>query len=180
MDKDAIADLKSDDPLKLKALYNEYRAPFMGFGKRYQLDGASMADIYQEAFLALRKRAISGKLNDVKSSMKTYLFGIGKFMIYDRLKEKKRTTSYEPNLHIADEEIDPIAVIEPNELTNEQALLRKYFKELGEKCQQLLTLFYYRGLSIREIVLLAGYKDENNVKASKSRCLKTLREKINN
>jgi len=180
MDKDAIADLKSDDPLKLKALYNKYRAPFMGFAKRYHLDAASLADIYQEAFLALRKRGFSGKLDNVNSSMKTYLFGIGKFMIYDTLKEKKRTTTYDPGLHVVEEEIDPIAIITPNELTKEQTLLRKYFKELGEKCQRLLTLFYYRGLSIREIVLVAGYKDENNVKASKSRCLKTLREKINN
>ena len=52
MEKDAITDLKSDDRLKLKALYNKYRSPFMGFGKRYQLDNAALADIYQEAFLA--------------------------------------------------------------------------------------------------------------------------------
>jgi RNA polymerase sigma factor (sigma-70 family) len=179
MDKDAITDLKSDDRLKLKALYNKYRAPFMGFGKRYRMDTDALADIYQEAFLALRKRAISGKLNDVNSSMKTYLFGIGKFMIYDTLKKKKRTTTYEPNLHLVDDHIEPIAVVEPEELTKEQTQLRIHFKKIGEKCQQLLTLFYYRGLSIKEIVHVAGYNNENVVKAAKSRCLKILREKIN-
>lgn len=179
MDKDAIADLKSDDRLKLKALYNKFRAPFMGFGQRYHLDSSALAEIYQEAFLALRKRALSGKLNDVNSSMKTYLFGIGKFMIYDTLKEKKRTISYEPNLHVVDEQIEMVTLNTPEELTLEQSLLRKHFKSLGEKCKLVLTLFYYRGLSIKEIVLEAGYKDENNVKATKSRCLKSLREMIN-
>jgi RNA polymerase sigma factor (sigma-70 family) len=179
MEKDAITDLKSDDRLKLKALYNKYRSPFMGFGKRYQLDNAALADIYQEAFLALRKRAISGKLSEVNSSMKTYLFGIGKFMIYDALKEKKKIAPYEPNLHVADDPIETVAITSSEELTEEQSLLRKYFKALGEKCRLVLTLFYYRGLSIKEIVLEAGYKDENNVKATKSRCLKQLREMIN-
>ncbi|MBT8183905.1 MAG: sigma-70 family RNA polymerase sigma factor [Eudoraea sp.] len=179
MDKDAITDLKSDDRLKLKALYNAYRAPFMGFGKRYHLDAATLADIYQEAFLALRKKAISGKLDKVNSSMKTYLFGIGKYMIFDSLKAKKRITSYEPQLHVVDDQIEAITLNPSEALTEEQTLLRKYFKKLGEKCRLVLTLFYYRGLSIKEIVLEAGYKDENNVKATKSRCLKQLREMIN-
>ncbi len=108
MDKDAIADLKPDDRLKLKALYHEYREAFLGFGQRYQLDKDALVDIYQEAFLALRKRGISGKLNEVNSSMKTYLFGIGKFMIYDTLKEKKKRASYEPHLHIVDDHIEAV------------------------------------------------------------------------
>ena len=111
--------------------------------------------------------------------MKTYLFGIGKFMIYDALKEKKKIAPYEPNLHVADDPIETVAITASEELTEEQSLLRKYFKALGEKCRLVLTLFYYRGLSIKEIVLEAGYKDENNVKATKSRCLKQLREMIN-
>jgi len=115
----------------------------------------------------------------VNSSMKTYLFGIGKFMIFDSLKEKKRTTSYEPQLHLVDDQIEAISLNPTDALSEEQILLRKYFKQLGEKCKQVLTLFYYRGLSIKEIVQEAGYKDENTAKATKSRCLKMLREMIN-
>ncbi|NNE76308.1 MAG: sigma-70 family RNA polymerase sigma factor, partial [Pricia sp.] len=135
--------------------------------------------VYQEAFLALRKRAINGKLYDVKSSMKTYLFGIGKFMIYDALKEKKKTLPYESNLHIVGEEIPLIEWDRTTNLTPEQILLRKYFKELGEKCRQVLTLFYYRGLNTKEIAEMAGYNNTNVVKAQKSRCLKTLKQLIN-
>ncbi|HMB63075.1 MAG TPA: RNA polymerase sigma factor [Eudoraea sp.] len=179
MDQHTLNELISDDRLKLKALYNKYRAEFLGFGKRYGLDKEVLADVYQEAFLALRKRGISGKLNTIKSSMKTYLFGIGKYMIYDALKEKNRKVPYEANLHIAGEEMEEITLEPASELTPRQELLRKYFKELGEKCRQVLTLFYYRGLSIKEIALKAGYENENVVKAHKSRCLRMLREKIN-
>ncbi len=179
MDNQAVEDLRSDDRLKLKALYNQYRAEFLGFGKRYKLDQEALADVYQEAFLALRKQAIKGRLDSVNSSMKTYLFGIGKYKIFDALKEKNRNVQLEPDLHLAGEEIGEIELEHSPPLTQEQFLLRKYFKELGEKCRQVLTLFYYRGLSIKEIAEIAGYDNTNVVKAHKSRCLKTLKLKIN-
>ena len=180
MDKKTITDLKSDDRLKLKALYNEYRASFLGFGKGFHLDEDALSDVYQEAFLALRKKAINGKLNAVKCSTKTYLFGIGKFMIYDTLKEKKLQRPYESTMHLVAEDAPEIELDHTPVLSQEQLLLRKYFKKLGEKCQRLLTFFYYRGLSIKEIVIMGDYKDENTVKSSKSRCVKQLREIIKN
>ncbi|WP_186435532.1 RNA polymerase sigma factor [Maribacter sp. MAR_2009_72] len=179
MDKNAVKDLQSDDRLKLKALYNQYRAEFLGFGRYYNLDQDSLADVYQESFLALRKRALQGKLNTVESSMKTYLFGIGKFKIYDALKAKKKEVPYESKLHLVADEIPAIEIENPPQLNEKEQLLRKYLKELGEKCRLVLTLFYYRGLTIKEIAEHADYSNENVVKAQKSRCLKTLRELCN-
>ncbi|MDO6761472.1 sigma-70 family RNA polymerase sigma factor [Tamlana sp. 2_MG-2023] len=179
MDKNAVQDLQSEDRLKLKAIYNEYRTEFLNFGKRYNLNEDDLSDVYQEAFLALRKLAIKGTLDDVKSSMKTYLFGICKFKIYDVLKRKKVKIPYEAKLHVVEEEIQEIEIDREPPLTEKQSLLRNYFKELGEKCQQVLTMYYYRGLNIKEIVEEGGYGNENVVKAQKSRCLKTLRELCN-
>lgn len=179
MDKNAVLDLQSDDRLKLKGLYNTYRSEFLGFGKRYNLDEDALSDVYQESFLALRKRAMQGKLGAVESSMKTYLFGIGKFKIYDALKAKKREVPYESKLHVVEDEIPVIEIDSAPQLNEKQQLLRKYLKELGEKCRMVLILFYYRGLTIKEIAEHAGYSNENVVKAQKSRCLKTLRELCN-
>ncbi|MEM9936719.1 MAG: sigma-70 family RNA polymerase sigma factor, partial [Bacteroidota bacterium] len=52
------------------------------------------------------------------------------------------------------------------------------YQQMGDKCRELLKLFYYRGFSIKEIVVETGYKDENTVKSYKSRCLKKLKETI--
>ena len=179
MDKTALKDLQSDDRLKLKALYNQYRAEFLNFGRRYNLDQDTLSDVYQEAFLALRKRAVQGKLDAIDSSMKTYLFGIGKFKIYDEIKIKKREVPYENQLHLVGDEVPEIEIANEPQLTEKQVLMRKYLKQLGEKCRQVLTMFYYRGLNIKEIAEEAGYGNENVVKAQKSRCLKTLRQLCN-
>jgi predicted DNA-binding protein YlxM (UPF0122 family) len=57
-------------------------------------------------------------------------------------------------------------------------LLRAHFKKLGKKCQEVLTLFYSRGLSIDEIVEHSDYTDGSVVRSQKSRCLKTLKDMI--
>lgn len=176
MDADAVRDLQSEDRLKLKSVYLRYRNEFISFGKKYGLDQEALQDIYQEAFIALRKKAMEGRLDTVQSSLKTYLFGIGKYKIFDDLKKRKREVRLEPHLHGSQDEIPEIAVTAEEPLNERQSRLRLQLQKLGEKCRKLLTLFYYRGLSIKEIVDVGGYKNPNVVKAHKSRCLKTLRE----
>ncbi len=179
MKKNDIKILVLSNPKEISLLYYANRDSFLNFGKKYGLDYDDLTDIYQEAFIALRKHAISGKLDTVKSSLKTYLFGIGKFMIYDLLKKQHKTTSYEPSLHISDEVYEPIPFENTTEeLTIEQRLLRKFFKKIGKKCQEMLTLFYTRGLSIDEIVEFTGYTSNSVVRSQKSRCIKTLKEMI--
>ncbi|XLS29147.1 RNA polymerase sigma factor [Flavobacteriaceae bacterium M23B6Z8] len=178
MDRQELADLISEDRLRLKNLYNKYRAPFLNFGRKYGLDEYALSDVYQEAFIALYKRGVNGKLNKVSSSMQTYLFGIGKFMIYDVLKKNSRQRSLENLLRNTEEEEEEEVVQTSATLTNEQKLLQNSFKKLGEKCQQVLTLFYYRGLTIEEIVAHSGYENANTVKAQKSRCLRSLKQLV--
>jgi len=179
MEEQYIKALQLAKPKEIKQLYESNRAIFLNFGKKYGLDYDDLVDIYQEAFIALRKHAVNGKLATVKSSLKTYLFGIGKFMIYDLLKEKKKTTLLDTSLlsdHEKTEPIDPEIV--ENQLSTEQQLLRTHFKNLGKKCQELLTLFYSRGLTIEDIIEFTNYTSSSVVRSQKSRCLKTLKDMI--
>tara|TARA_R110000868_G_scaffold373423_1_gene637517 strand:- start:9115 stop:9660 length:546 start_codon:yes stop_codon:yes gene_type:complete len=179
MEENHIKALIHSDSKEVSELYNTNREAFLNFGKKYGLSYDDLCDIYQEAFIALRKHALNGKLDTVNSSLKTYLFGIGKFMIYDVLKEKKKTTEYNPSKLGIQDAIELVSTeIEREELSHEQGLLHTYFKKLGKKCQEMLTLFYSRGLSIDEIVEHTDYTDGSVVRSQKSRCLKTLKDMI--
>lgn len=179
MDKNQINYLIHSNQKEVSKLYNANRDAFLNFGKKYGLNYDDLCDIYQEAFIALRKHAINGKLETVKSSLKTYLFGIGKFMIFDLLKDKKKTTELKPAAFGIHDSIELISTENDEEaLSHEQILLRTYFKKLGKKCQDMLTLFYSRGLSIDEIVEHTDYTDGSVVRSQKSRCLKTLKDMI--
>ncbi|SEL25007.1 RNA polymerase sigma factor, sigma-70 family [Aquimarina amphilecti] len=175
--KEELLTLKKGHNQALEKIYTEYRNAFLQFAKKYDLDHDSLVDVYQEAFIALREHAINGKLDTIKSSIKTYLFSIGKYMIYDQLKKQKKTVSYENSVDFK-ETSDTQDIFEEPQLTPEQQLLRQHFKNLGKRCQEMLTLFYYRGLTIDEITESLGYENKNVVKSQKSRCLKSLKESI--
>jgi RNA polymerase sigma factor (sigma-70 family) len=178
MEQHYVDALKTDNHTITKELYNTNRIPFLNFSKRYNIAKADGVDIYQEAFIILRKHAISGKLYDVQCSLKTYLFGIGKHLIYKKLKEESLKTNYHAILHKTNTDYEEIQMDAENELTEEQHMLQHYYKKLGKSCQQMLTLCFYRGLTNEEVAVLEGYDSEAVVRSQKSRCLKTLKDLI--
>ena len=175
-----LEDLKRGSDNVLRHVYEDNRDKFLNYAKRYHLSEAENIDVYQDAYVIFYENIMSGKVMDFTSSISTYLFGIGKYLIFDRMRKNKKTIRGEFDFSMVGENdrvIDEIE-IEKKELTVEQQLLQQYFRVLGQKCQDLLTLFYYRGFSIQEIMQAGGYNSENVVKSQKSRCLKTLKERI--
>jgi len=176
-DDSLIKALKKDDRTALKSLYLDHKPAFIGFAKRYDLERDDILDIYQDAIIALRENALKGHLNHLRSGLKTYLFSIGKYMIYDRLKEKKK-------LFVTDEVRDPddfdnIKIISiEHGFSDRQRQMQKAFKQLGAKCQHVLTLFYFRGFTLDDIVTELNYNNKDVAKSQKARCIKTLKQII--
>jgi RNA polymerase sigma-70 factor (ECF subfamily) len=180
METHLVDALKNGEDNVIKELYNNYRHEFFEFSKKYHIASDDISDIYQEAFIALRKHAFSGRLYHIKCSIKTYLFGIGKHLIYNKLKEYSSKQLYDEQLHKTTSDYEEIPIDKTENLTKEQELLSHFFKQLGKSCQQMLTLSFYRGLTNEEIATLEGYTSEAVVRSQKSRCLKTLKDLIKN
>lgn len=166
--------LLSADESAMVDLYDSYRGEFLNFFKSYNINEESILDIFQDAVIVVYQKVYVENLKLSSSTLKTYLFGIGKHKVYDYFKKKKITNDNIKQLKVEDRnfEIDDA----PN--VYEQTLA-KNLSLISESCQQVLKLFYYRGLSIKDIVAQTDYKDENTVKSHKSRCLKKLKELCN-
>jgi RNA polymerase sigma factor (sigma-70 family) len=174
-----IERMKSGDKSALAEVYKLYREPFVQFGLKYYRDSELLYDIYQDATIALFERAIQGKLSLQKSSLKTYLFSMGKFMLFTRLKKDPPSTElsadHEVNMGLYEEaknfieDPDPMVVF-----------LGKSLAKLGEKCRQILELYYYENKSMKEIQLILEYNHPDVVKSQKSRCLKSLKVQFEN
>ena len=175
-----LEDLRKGSDTLLRRVYEENRGKFLNWARRYHLSEEENIDIYQDAYVIFHNNVMSGKVESFTSSISTYLFGIGKYLIFDQMKKNNKKVSSEFNLSIVGEEDELVSTLEIEEkgLTPEQELLQKYFGTLGKQCQELLILFYYRGYTINEIMEAENYNSENVVKAAKSRCMKSLREKI--
>lgn len=174
MEKKLIEAIKSADNEVIEKLYMLYKDPFMGYGSRYQLEDFELLEIYHDALMEIRKHAFKGNLETVFAGFKTYLFSIGKFKIYKYLKERGKSPLQILN-EIPDEESIAIEMFEENSLDENQQKLKFAFKNLGKKCQKMLINFYYKELSIKEIMIQENYESENTVRSQKSRCLKTLK-----
>lgn len=177
-----IEELKQGSELLFKRIYEDNRDKFLNFAKKYNLSQDDNIDIYQDTYIIFYNNVMQGKVQEFTSSISTYLFSIGKYLIFDKMKKNNKTINPDFDLSIVREKgelVDPELEMEREELTTEQVLLKKHFVTLGKKCQELLTLFYYRGYTIKDIINAGDYTSENVVKSAKSRCMKTLREKIN-
>ena len=168
--------LKMNDEKAIRNFYNENKNGFILFAKRYNLNNDDLIDIYQDAIIALIENAKKGKIDDLKSSITTYLYGIGKFMIFQKLKKESKTVS-----------IDDFEKIEmvyddysEDEINLQVKMLQKGLNKLGDQCKKVLELFYYEEKKLDEIQSILGYTNKDVLKSQKSRCLKQLKELIKN
>lgn len=167
-----IEQLKSGDEKTIRKIYEDHKNGFLLFANRYALDKDELIDIYQDAVIALIENAKKGKIDELKSSLTTYLFGIGKFMIFQRLKKKNKTIPSD-ELERFELEYDDYS---EDEMNIQLLSLREGLKKLGEQCLKVLTLFYYEEKKLDEIQALLGYTNKDVLKSQKSRCLKQLKD----
>lgn len=164
--------LKTGDTSVLESIYKTNREPFLNFAKKFNLPKDDVIDIYQDAIIALRDNAVLGKVETLESTLQTYLFSIGKYMIYRKLKTISKLSVLTDDVKEISSEF---VFFDFSEVNMAQRHVNLGFAKLGTKCQEVLKLFYYDGLKLEEIREYLGYDNYNVVKSQKSRCLKSLR-----
>lgn len=166
--------IKKGDDTSIAQLYNECRTVFITFANKYGIYEQEAIDIYQDAIVAFIENIQKGKINELKSAVSTYLIAIGKFMIFKKL--KKQLVEQELNVELDYSFYWDDYSAEQQE--EQVQLLQQYFKQLGEQCKKIITLFYYEEKKLDQIVELLGYENKEVVKSQKSRCLKQLKNLI--
>ncbi len=173
-----LDELKKGSEEVLKRIYKENRNKFINFARQYNLSNDDIIDIYHDAYIIFYNNVMNNKLQTLTSSISTYLISIGKYLILAKMKKNNQTTNLGFDEPTTKKEIQRIKDIAINELTVEQKLLYKHFANLGKPCQELLTSFYHRGFTIKDILDQGHYNSENVIKSAKSRCMKNLKKRI--
>lgn len=170
--KNIVHLLKKQDEKVIRNIYNEYRSGFILYANRFKLDKEQILDVYQDAIIALCENAQKGYLDNLTSSVKTYLFSIGKYMIFNLLKKEKLKQDFEDIENLNLEWNDYSAEKNDTQIQDMQNALN----QLGNKCQEILKLFYYEEKTLDAITEDMQYGNKNVAKSQKSRCLKQLKE----
>jgi RNA polymerase sigma factor (sigma-70 family) len=166
--------IRKGNPHILQEVYLEHRQSFLEWAvRRFKCKEEDALDIYQETIIAFHENVSRGKLTQLNSSIRTYLFGIGKILIIKSFRTQNRT---EPLPDWEQEDEESYYLEEELELSEQQQLIRKALRQLGESCQKILQLFYYRRFSNEVIRQRLGYQSTDVVKSQKARCMRKLRK----
>lgn len=164
--------LKNRDEKTIADVYKEYRNGFLLFARRYDLDEAFILDIYQDSIIALCENAEKGHIDDLSVSLKTYLFSIGKYKIYAAIKDEQKKVAFADFENVQENWDNPFE----DESDEDLLLLRQSFSQLGEKCREILKLFYYNEKKLDEITRIMKYENKDVAKSQKSRCMRQLKQ----
>ena len=167
---DLVQSFQIDPDAAMAKIYRLYRDEYLAFSKSISEKEDLRVDSFQEAVIGLYENLSRDKIQTGSSTVKTYLFSIGKNKLLNAIQKEKKYTELQS---IKEKE----HTLE-NNLEEVNGFLTKAVDQLGQRCQDVLIKFYYYRYSIEAIMHDMQYKNENTVKAHKSRCLSQLRDII--
>ena len=171
--KVVLENIKNGDRAQLAIIYREYRSEFIAWiTSHFQCSRDEARDVYQVSIIALYENIVNEKLQTLSSSIKTYLFAIGKnkFLEYRKADNRFDFIS-EGNGY----EVEDVKSWEKEEKENRIVLAERCLEKLGDPCKSLLELYYFHGMTMEEIATRLNYKNPNTSKNLKYKCLMRLR-----
>lgn len=134
------------------------------------------ADIIQECFLVFIRMIEDNKFRQ-EASVKSYLYSITRNLWITELRKRKSMAKRGEVFTMEKEETETDI---SNSLIRHEShsLIMEVFSELGDKCKSILYRFYYEELSMKEIMSLENFSNEQVLRNKKHKCLKGLIEKI--
>ena len=137
-------------------------------------DHEDAQDIYQEALILFCKKVADTKFV-LSSSIDTYLYGVCRFLWKNKMKKKNqgKLVEFDTELKSTDEEELQRALDKEKKMKMTEEIL----DNLGDRCWEILRLFYHDALKMKEIAEKMGFKSEKIAKNQKYKCLE--RAKLN-
>ena len=170
-DNDLMLGLKNQEDAAYKVLYRD----FYSNAEKHVINNSGTKDeakdVFQECVITLTEK-VFGNLT-LTSSLSTFFYSLVKNNWANKLRSKKRVVVLSDTYESAYEEDNYIT---ESPITT---AIRIAFQELGEKCQQILSLYYWEKRSMKEISQRLQYTNAENVKNQKHKCIEQLRRKIN-
>ncbi len=126
-------------------------------------------DVFQESIIALHRQVKQGRFEG-KSSIKTYLYSIGKNLWIRQLSKINRHVALDM------EKLEKSAYVDSLLTSNEK--LRGLLAKLDEACNRLLTEYYLMGISHQVIMGRFNLGSVDAARNKKHRCMKKLMDII--
>lgn len=174
-DIDKIMAIKKRNEFLVGKIYGLYRNEFLFFlKKRITVNPDDILEIYQDAFMVLCNKIYENKLdaNNLTSSLKSYLFGVGIRIAYNVNRKNGKLHEQDP-FEIPDMPDDEPGLGEENE-----KIIQKAVNDMGEPCHTILVKQYWEDKRAEEIAIEMNYKNTDTAKTQKYKCIQKLKNEL--
>ncbi len=178
-DSELVANLRNGKKMdeSIKTIYRSYFDSLSWYVMNNSGSRQDAEDIFQEVVVNFIDVVQKDKFRG-ESSIKTFLYSLNRFTWLNELKKRGRSLKREEKYEHEQDRVE----LDTSELMTEReekATLTNLVAKLGQTCQKILILFYYENLSMKEILAVTDYDNEQVVRNKKYKCLKQLEKMIN-
>lgn len=176
-DQEIVSALQQEGRVRdeaIRYLYGEYYSDLTRFVLSNGGNEQDADDIFQETVVSFIELVRMGKFRQ-EASVKTLLFTINRNTWYTEATKRGRQQARN-RLYVAgnsEMEKDVSGYLTGREARN---TIMQVLGRLGETCKQVLLLFYYENLSMKEILEQTKFESEQAVRNKKYKCLKQLEQ----
>lgn len=175
-DQQIISELKAGNKELLGEIYLEYKPKFIAWiRKDYRCPEEEARELFQYALLAFYKNVQLGKLENLQSGIKTYIFSIGKNQYLSNKKKQNRF-----GFSILENVMDHSEEDREEKIQDERKInvIKNCLDEMGDPCKSLIQLTYFNKLSMDDICERLGYKNRETAKNAKYKCMERVRKMV--
>lgn len=164
----------------MRALLQKYKQKITYIFLAKSAKQNDIEEAIHDGLLGLMNSIQKDRLDGREQTLEAYFIGICKNKLYDKFHKNKNN-----NLEDLDQ-------INSNDITNgnntldhiiskeREEWLRDLIKRLGKNCQEILERYYYQEQKMKAIAEAMNYANEQVARNKKSKCLKKLREIMDN
>ena len=160
----------------IRFLYRSHYSTLSNYVKVNQGSEQDAQDIFQEVIVSFIEIVKVGKFRG-ESKTGTFLYTLNKYAWLNELKKRSRATAREDKYGNEMETADPDASIFMVEREAKNMVMAMMDK-LGDICKKILVAYYYDNYSLKEILPLVNYENEQVVRNKKYKCLKNLEQML--
>lgn len=171
-----ISAIRQGNQALFDAFYLSLRPKFINWAKKqYQKEKEEGIELFQQAMLHTYENILVGKLNELKSSLETYVFGVAKNIENNKIRSISIKQRHQANVSQYYQGLATDHSDDEQQNTLKQ-LVKQLFPKLKKGCQDLLKCFYFEEKKAKVIAQELGYNNEQVVRTQKSRCVKYLKQ----
>lgn len=173
-EEELLKKLKNGDRQCWHSFFIQQRRPFAIFVMKYSnVDEEEADQLYQESIVILHQNIREGKLlSPLKSSLRTYLFGIGKNLCRKRYRSNLTFPEQIPDL--PENPID-----DAHHRLHCADLVKRLLEKIDSNCRQFLTLVFIEEKPAKEVCQIMQIPSPEAFRKRKFDCLRRMRSLLN-